>query len=64
MSVDLTHHEIFRAKVGKGGINEFFFVILKLDIAVFECHCFVPETWATYIFCDGTLVTCGILYPP
>ena len=23
MSVDLAHHEIFRAKVGKGGINEY-----------------------------------------
>ena len=27
-SVDFSHHEIFRAKVGKGGINAFFLGVL------------------------------------
>ena len=37
MSVDLAHHEIFRAKVGKGGIKEINFVKLLLVIDYNYC---------------------------
>ena len=39
ISVDLAHHEIFRAKVGKGGIN-----IGIAAMNLFQC---VPTTYVT-----------------
>ena len=32
ISVDLARREIFRAKVGKGGIKEFMVLYIKIDI--------------------------------
>ena len=55
ISVDLAHHEIFRAKVGKGGI---IYDILGCHLYIFELYIFNIFTGILIIF--GRLTYCSV----